>query len=138
MPIIIIISLILYFIVANSIYHAMPEIKKEKKLIYIIIGFFLLFLITYILTNLSAQQASQIEEEKLSIAKRTAIYLMAPINSFILMPIGRAISKCKEKKLTKEKLKKRIAVIIFLFILCLILEKSYIQNFIQGLLVSGT
>lgn len=138
MIVIIMISLILYLIVANSIYHAMPEIKKEKKLIYILVGFLIVFIITYILTNIATTNQINIDKEKLSISKQVAIFLIAPINSLILMPIGSSISKCKGKRITKEKLNKKILIYTALFIVCILFEKAYIQNFIQGLLVSGT
>ena len=137
MIVIIMISLILYIIIAKGIYHAIPELPKEKKLIYIIIGFIIVFFITYILTDISAITEDK-SKQSLKIAKHTAIYLMAPINSFVLMPIGNSISKCKEKIITKEKLNKKLIIYSIIFIVCMIMEKTYIQKFIQGLLVSVT
>ena len=139
MIVIIMISLILYIIVAFSTYKAMPEIDKQKKYVYIIVGFIIVFLFTYILASISLMGKDVQDAEILNIAKKTAIYLIAPINSLILMPIGNSISKTKGKRLTKQKLKKRLLIWMIVFIVCIVFfEQSYIKNFVEGLLVSKT
>ena len=137
MIVIIMISLILYLIVAFSTYKAMPEIEKQKKLIYILVGIVIILLITFIFANIALSKENIQEKEKLNIAKQTAIYLIAPINSLILMPIGNSISKAKGKRIKKEQLKKRLLIWIFVFIIFIVfIEQSYIRNFVEGLLVS--
>ena len=138
MIVIIMISIIIYLIVALSTYKAMPEIIKQKKYTYIFVGFLIIFLITYILANIYVGTDITQEKEKLNAAKKIAIYLMAPINSFILMPIGNCVSKAKGKRITKDQFERRLLIWVFIFIVCIIFfEQTYIKNFVQGLLVNS-
>ena len=134
MIVIMLISVCLYLVVAMCIYKAMPEIKKERRFRYIIIGFIVIFLITFVIAHLVNINTVGKIEKNIEIARRTATYLLAPINSIILMLYGISASKFKGKRINKTQFNKRLIIYFVLFIIFIILEKSYMQNFIEGLL----
>ena len=137
MIVIIIISLIIYLIGFSTIYYRMPEIKKDKKIIIIGVSSIVILIVTIVLVNISAGKIEGFSKENLSISKTTSVFLFAPINTIILLaPIAKDLNKLKEKKISKEKFYKKIAIILGVFLICLVIEKDYIENFIRGLLLS--
>ena len=136
MIVIILISLALYLVSITCIYKTMPEIKKEKKIKYILVGCITIFIITFIVSNVISIETQETNIQKIAVARRTAAYILSPINSIILMLIGISTNKYKSKRISKEKLNKRLIIYLVVFIVLMFLEKGYMKGFIEGLLIA--
>lgn len=146
-----IISLILYLVAIAIISKNMYYFNKEQKIVFIAIGLIVVFIITVILCNISVsnielnsieslvklkEQSGEINIQKIIAgAKNIALYIIAPINSMVLLTLlARILNKSKEEGTDIKTIKTRMILILILFIIVLILEKRYIYNFVTGML----
>lgn len=136
MIVIIMISLIIYLITLSTIYYKMPEIKKENRFKSIFVGEIIILVITFLIVNIAGSKIEGFSKENLSTAKIYSLLIFAPTNGIILAPIAKSLNQLKEKKIKKDKFYKKIVIILVIFLICLIIEKDYIQYFIQELLRS--
>lgn len=120
------------------IYHNMYNYDKGSRIKLLIAGFIITFIITVIICNISSGSINT-NANYLSIVRNTAILLFAPINAIISLPyIGNVLNKYKEKRITKEQLKKRLIIFSVILIIIVIFEVGYIKDFEIGLLKSAT
>ena len=86
MPIIFIISFIIYVIAGFMIYHNMYNFDKSKKIKTIIIGFIITLILTIIICCISSNNIDIENTQYVSIIRNTSILLFSPINSIIFIP----------------------------------------------------
>lgn len=135
---IILISIIIYSIVLLSVFYKMPEIKKDKRIKIIALSSLVIFIITGILAALSAGSIPEYEESKINIAKIVSVFLIAPVNTYIILtPIAKSLNKLETKEIKRQQLNKKFIIVLIIFLGCLIIEKDYIKNFISGLLINS-
>ena len=61
--------------------------------------------------------------------------VFASVNTLILLPyMAKQLNKLKLKEIKKDKFKNRILFIIFIFLICLILESGYLRDIQYGIL----
>lgn len=125
----------IYIILAIWSWHNLGNIKKERKIIFLIIGIIITLLITIVVYNISKSgiqyENSQIE----SSIGNILIVTFTGLNALIIIPyFARLIDKINEKEIEKEQLSKRIIVILVIFLIFLILECSYLKNTQTGIL----
>ena len=137
MPIIIVISLLLYLLAGVILYHNLYAFEKPIKVTFIIIGFIVVWFITMILNTISASSLTVGTKEMIGITKMVAIWLFAPINSIILLPLlANTLGKKKENAITQASYQRRLVLLVMIFIIMLIWENGYSKNFQMGLLKS--
>ena len=122
MTIIVIISIVIYAILVTWCWHNLGRIEKSKKIIYIIIGFIIIFIITNIVYNISKADISYPEEQIEGTVRNTLLLVFTALNGLIVMPyIAKQLDRIREKEIEKEKFTKKMILLLIVFILCLIL-----------------
>lgn len=135
MPIIFIISFIIYVIAGFMIYHNMYNFDKSKKIKTIIIGFIITLILTIIICCISSNNIDIENTQYVSIIRNTSILLFSPINSIIFIPyICNLLNKYKDNRIDEQKLKKRLIILCIILIFIVIFELNYIKDFQIGLL----
>ncbi len=135
MPIIFIISFIIYVIAGFMIYHNMYNFDKSKKIKTIIIGFIITLILTIIICCISSNNIDIENTQYVSIIRNTSILLFSPINSIIFIPyICNLLNKYKDNRIDEQQLKKRLIILCIILILIVIFELNYIKDFQIGLL----
>ena len=99
MPLIFIISLVIYVIAGFVIYHNMYNFDKSEKIKMIILGFIVTLIMTTIICFISSNNINTENTQYISIIRNTSILLFSPINSIIFIPyIGNLLNKYKDSK----------------------------------------
>ncbi len=130
---IVITAIIVYFVCIAWTWHSLGEIEQKKKVIFIFIGIILIYGITWFICPKSGIDYQKVEMKKQ--IQNILVLIFTGINAIIVMPqIGKLLEKIKENEIEKEKLKKRIILLIILFILCIFFERGYMKDTQEGIL----
>lgn len=126
------IILALYVVAIISAYQNMFAFDKTSKIVYLIIGFLIISVVTVILSKVNLQTDNK---ELIKMIQRSTQIIFVPLNALITLPvIANIMSKYKTKAIAKEKLRKRILIITVIYIIFFMFEKNYITNFQTGVL----
>lgn len=137
MPLMVVVSIILYAIGMVIVYHNVPAFEKAQKIRFIIIGMVITFILTCILCNITAGKIEGYPKELVNTTRNIAILLFSPINLIILIPyLGNILSKNRDEILDDSQLKIRFILLAILMIIVIIMELGYIKNFYLGSLLS--
>ncbi len=135
MFIITIISIAIYIIAILMVSTNIYEFKKEQKLNFIIIGIFVVLIITWTIVAFSSNGIQVSQENFLKTAKMVSVLLFAPINTIFALPyLGNILNKYKQERLKPEQVQKRLLILGIALVLVIIIEASYIKTFEIGLL----
>ena len=135
MTIIVIIAIVIYAILVTWCWHNLGRIEKSKKIIYIIIGMIIIFIITNIVYSISKADVSYPEEKIECTVRNTLLLVFTALNGLIVMPyIAKQLDRIREKEIEKEKFTKKMVLLLIVFILCLILESGYLKDTQLGIL----
>ena len=109
--------------------------KNSKKLKFGTIGILALFIITFIIFNISKIGITYPNKEILKQVRRIAVLLCVPINGYLSLPhIAKIISDIKNNSIEDEKSKKRIIILSVIVVLAIIFEIFYLKDFQRGII----
>ena len=132
----IIIGAILIFVVSVIwIWHNLGNIEKPKKIVFILIGVLIIYLITVILYNFSSSDIIYPSEEIQKSVSNVLVIIFTGLNTLIFLPfIANLFDRILEEEIEKEQAKKRIIILFILFIVCMFIESGYIQSTQEGII----
>ena len=132
----IIIGAILIFVVSVIwIWHNLGNIEKPKKIVFILIGVLIIYLITVILYNFSSSDIIYPSEEIQKSVSNVLVMIFTGLNTLIFLPfIANLFDRILEEEIEKEQAKKRIIILFILFIVCMFIESGYIQSTQEGII----
>lgn len=132
---IIIVSISIYFVLLAWTWKSLDEIEITKKIIFIIIGIFILYLLTQFIFSISQNSIIYDNENIKKSIQNMLVGIFTGINGIIALPqIAKIIKKVKENEIEKNQIIKRIILILAIFIICLIFENGYMKNTQEGIL----
>ncbi len=130
--IIIILFVVLFLWIWNNTKDFEDNLKKIK---FIAIGIIALFIITFIIFNISKIGITYSNKEILKQVRRIAVLLCVPINGYLSLPhIAKIISDIKTNSIDDEKSKKRIIILTIIIIIAIIFEIFYLKDFQKGII----
>lgn len=135
MTFVIVTIIMIYLILIFWTWQSLGSIEKTKKIVWILIGMFVLYLVTLVvfLTAKVDIEISNIEIQ--NSIKNIIIAIGTGINGIIVMPqMGKIVSQIKENQIEKEKLMKKMIILVFIFVICLIFESGYMRDTQEGIL----
>lgn len=109
------------------------DVPKSKKILVIIIGIFIIYLVTTILFNITK---NKIDYENLDMQKDTRkllIWLFSGVNSLLLPLISKEFLQIKGES-SNEKNGTKILIMIIIIIICMIIEENYMKNIQQNII----
>lgn len=110
---------------------------NSKKIIFSIVGLIFLFIITFIIFNISKIGITYPNKEILKQIRRIAILLCVPINGYLSLPhIAKIVSDIKTNSIDEEKSKKRIIVLSIIIVIAIIFEICYLKDFQKGIIAN--
>ena len=129
------ITIVLFLVSLGCIWHNLGTIDKKIKIIFILIGFAIMFFITLIVCNISSNGVSyKIPEMKNDVSKML-ILVFTPLNALFTIPwIAKIISRINDNDIEKNQVIKRVVATIIVFIIVLIIECSYLKNTQLGII----
>lgn len=135
MLVIIIITTILFFILSEWTWHNLEDMKRIKKILYIIFGILIMYLITLIVFNISKSQIQYNSQDGMIHIKNILVLVFSSINGLIVMPyVANIITKIQKNIISIKLLKINIIIIFTIFILCLVIECNYLKNIQHGII----
>ena len=130
-----IVILAAYFVLIAWSWQCLEDLEKIKRVIAIIFGIIICYLITLILFNISKNgiDYQNIENEKM--IKRILTIMFTAINGIIFIPnIAKIYINVKEENIKKEKARIKIVALIVVFIICTFFECRYLKNMQTGIM----
>ena len=134
MAFIIIIALIIYFINIAWTWKSLGEMGKSSKVVFIIVGILVLFIITLITFNISAKNIQYQHQGETDTIRNVLVSIFTGINGIIILPqIAKILEKAKNGDLEKNQIRNRLILWIAILIICLIFECGYMKDTQQGI-----
>ena len=132
----IIIGIMLLFVVSIVwTWHNLGNIEKPKKVVFIIIGLLITYLLTMVLYNLSNPDITYPSEEIQKTVSNTLTWVFTGLNALIFLPlIANVLDKILEEEIKNTQAKKRIIIILVIFVVCIFIEKGYIESTQEGIM----
>lgn len=127
MDIFILIGILLVNVIAILIvYHFIKQLNNKQKVIIIAIGIainYILVMVVYALSSIG------MDKQIADTANSFVTFIFVPINTIINVPFL-ASSYCRylQKKLTKEKMRNRIIIVLVVTLVVMVLEYFYFQS----------
>ena len=135
MAIIIGIIAIIYFVLIAWTWQSLGVIEKRKKVIFLLIGLFVMYIITLIIFNISKREINYQNQEVQVLVRRIIVILFTGLNAIIFIPyIAKIWNKLKENNINKEELNKKIIILVVIFIICIVFECGYLKDTQQGII----
>ena len=130
------IGMVLIFVVSIVwTWHNLGNIEKPKKVVFIIIGLLITYLLTMVLYNLSNPDITYPSEEIQKTVSNTLTWVFTGLNALIFLPlIANVLDKILEEEIEKTQAKRRIVIILVIFVVCIFVEKGYIESTQEGII----
>lgn len=132
---IILATIIIYIILIAWTWQSLGTIQKNKKVVFILIEIILINVITLIAFQMAKGGITYESEEMQKSVQNVLVPIFTGINGIIIMPqIGKILDKINEEQIEKRQLVKRVAILLTVFVLCIILEIEYMKDTQEGIL----
>lgn len=117
------------------IWHNLGNIEKTRKILFILIGLLIMYLITVLLYHLSSSDITYPSEEVQKTVSNTLILVFTGLNSLILLPFtANVFDKILEEEIEKNQAQKRFIVILIIFLVCIFVETGYLKDTQEGII----
>ena len=135
MTLIICITIAIYILLIAWTWNNLGRIEKTKKILLIIIGTLITYIITLFLFYLSKKGIEYKEiiiEEKI---RNILVVIFTGVNSIIILPyIAKLLDKVQEGEIEKEIFLRKVFIIIVIFLIFMFFECGYMHDAQQGIL----
>ena len=131
----ILIVVILLLVLLGWTWHSLGGIKKSTKYACIVGGLIVVYIITFIIYNISKIGITYENREVMKIIRTVFVSLFTIINGYIILPYAfKKLDQINNEEIEKEKLKKSIIILLIIIFIIGMLESSYLRNIQQGIL----
>ena len=121
---------ILNFAAILVIYKSLSHIEMKNRILLIIIGEMLMYIILFIIYGISS---TDIDETIVNSSRQIMIFTFLPINVIgIELPLLLTLKKFQQKDIKEEIFKKRMLFSLIISIIILIIEFCYIKDLQRG------
>ena len=135
MPLVIIMIFILYSVVIGWTWNNLGDIDKIKKILIIAGEMLAISLITLIVYSISKNGIEYTNRDVENSVRTLIVALFKGFNSLIVLPfLNKQIIKLKEKEVDEKKVVKKLAILLLVFIICIIFECGYMKGTQKGIL----
>ena len=124
------ITAVLYIILISFTIHNLKPIKNNNvKITCIAMGLVIMLISTWITFQISASSVNYTNNAMVGNVRNMLLAVFVPVNGLITMPyLANMLSKIGTNEITKEKFKKRLIILVIIFLVVLIFECSYFKS----------
>ncbi len=127
--------ILLILVLLGWTWVSLGNIKKQKKILYIICGISITWIITFVIYNISKIGITYENPEIMKIIRRVFVLIFTIINGYILLPYNfKILYQIKNEEIGKHKVKRKIIVMLIIFIIIAIFESQYLATTQMGTL----
>lgn len=135
MVIIISIIVAVYLLMIAWTWQSLESLEKTKKVAFIVIGIIISYIVTLIIFNISQQGVNYQNEMTKHEIKKILVLLFTALNGVIFIPyIAKLFTRVKENEIEDYKLKKKIIILVIIFIICMFFENMYLKDIQNGII----
>ena len=135
MAFIFIIAIIVYLILITWTWHSLGNIENKRKIIFVIIGLVVMYIITFITFQISKSGVSYQNIKMQNDIRNVLLVIFVGINGIIVMTqVARILDKINEDEIEKNIVKRKLIILVIIFIICLIFENGYMRDTQEGIL----
>ena len=135
MVIIISIIVAVYLLMIAWTWQSLESLEKTKKVAFIVIGIIISYIVTLIIFNISQQGVNYQNEITKHEIKKILVLLFTALNGVIFIPyIAKLFTRVKENEIEDYKLKKKIIILVIIFIICMFFENMYLKDIQNGII----
>lgn len=135
MVIIISIIVAVYLLMIAWTWQSLESLEKTKKVVFIVIGIIISYIVTLIIFNISQQGVNYQNEITKHEIKKILVLLFTALNGVIFIPyIAKLFTRVKENEIEDYKLKKKIIILVIIFIICMFFENMYLKDIQNGII----
>ena len=132
----IIVGAILIFVISIIwVWHNLGNIGRTKKITFILVGLLIMYLITVCIYNFSNPDITYPSEEIKKTVSNTLILVFTGLNTLIFLPfIANVFDKILEEEIEIQQAKRRMIILLVIFVICIFIEKGYLENTQEGII----
>lgn len=135
MLLVILMIFILYSVVIAWSWNNLGDIDKTKKILIILGEIIIVCIITLMVYNASKNGIDYTNKDVENNIKTIIVALFTGVNSLILLPfLNKQTMKLKDKQAKEKNIIKKIAIMIFIFVICIFFECGYMKDIQKGIL----
>ena len=135
MPLIIVVTIIVYMILLGWTWSTLGDLDRIRKLIIIFFEVLIMYVITLILFGISENGLVYTSKDAQNDIRNVMVIIFTGINSLIVIPyINKQIIKLKEKEIEKENLIKKSIILCVIFVIFLVIECGYMKDTQKGII----
>lgn len=127
--------IILSLVLLGWTWVSLGNIEKQKKILYIICGIFITWIITFIIYNISKIGIVYENQEIMKTIRKVFVLVFTIINGYVLLPYTfKIFDKINNEEIKKEQIKKKLIIMLIIFIIISIFEVQYLASLQMGTL----
>lgn len=129
------IVIILLLVLFGWTWQSLGSIEKPTKIACIIGGLIVVFIITFVIYNISKIGITYENKETMKLIRNVFVSLFTIVNSYVILPYSfRKLDKINNDEIEKEHLIKSIIILAIIILILGIFESSYLGSIQQGIL----
>ena len=131
----ILIVIILLLVLFGWIWHSLGSIEKPTKFACIIGGLVVVFIVTFVIYNISKIGITYENKESMKLVQNVFVSLFTIINSYIILPyVFKKLEQINNDEIQTKQLKKSIIILVIIILIVGIFESSYLGSIQEGIL----
>ena len=135
MVLIISIIIAIYVLLIAWVWNNLGTIDKSKKILILLIGTLMVYLITLIIFNISKNGINYEQKIMEKDIRRILVTMFTGLNSLIILPfVSKILERMLENEIEQKEVSKKLSIIVIIFIICMFFECGYMKNIQQGIL----
>lgn len=135
MTAILMIVIVLLLVLIGWMWTSLGSIEKKTKVICMIIGVIAIYVVTFIIYNISKIGITYEDKSVMNIIRNVFVILFTIINGYIILPyIFKKLDQINNEEIEKEKLVRSIIILLIIIVIVTIFEVIYLGNIQQGIL----
>lgn len=132
MALILILIIVLNIVAIALTYYCLSNLEKKEKLIFIVVGIAIVYMLTSFVYWLSTKNVAIKEVSEAT--KNIITFIFVPTNGILILPIlAKSYSKYKIGGLASDKFRNRAIVLAVILLIILIIECSYFKDIQNGI-----
>lgn len=129
MAVILTIMLVMFLVLVGWMWTSLGSIEKKTKIICIIVGLAITYVLTFIIYNISKIGIEYESKEVMRQIRNIFVLLFTIVNGYVLLPfVFRKLEQIDNDSLPKEKLQKSIVILLIMIVVLFIFESMYLGN----------
>lgn len=129
MTVILIIMLVMFLVLIGWMWTSLGNIEKKTKVIYMIIGLIMIYIITFIIYNISKIGINYESKEVMKEIRNIYVILFTIVNGYIILPYTfKRIEEINNREIKTEKIKQSIIILLIIIAVLFIFESIYLGN----------